>query len=156
MIITIAVARWPMMVFLLPARNEENSGDPWKKSFKWYWESYHGVQVNDDVAPFEWSCIRVEMPYKIVDNNVSFIRTFVITQHSIFVIYNLERCKRIESWKHWPIFSSFMDAIDSKNLLNFNMDTLSFHTVILVYKRCFCFWIKCQIFVCIDTGDPNT
>ena len=38
-----------------------------KKSFKYYWESYHGVQVND-VAPFEWSCIRVEMPCKIIGN----------------------------------------------------------------------------------------
>ena len=48
-----------------------------KKTFKYYWESYHGVHVNDDAASFEWSCIGVEMPYKIVDNNVSFIRTFV-------------------------------------------------------------------------------
>ena len=48
---------------------------------KYYWESYHGVQVNDDAAPFEWSCIRVEMPYKIVDKNVSFISTLL--EHSI-------------------------------------------------------------------------
>ena len=41
------------------------------------------MQVND-VAPFEWSCIRVEMPYKIIGNkipNVSFIRTLL--EHSI-------------------------------------------------------------------------
>ena len=35
-----------------------------KKSFKYYRESYHGVEVNDDVAPFEWSCILVEMLIK--------------------------------------------------------------------------------------------
>ena len=40
----------------------------------------------DDVAPFEWSCIRVEMPYKIIGNKdsntkVSFIRTLL--EHSI-------------------------------------------------------------------------
>ena len=28
LIIMIAVARWPMLVFDLPARHEENSGDP--------------------------------------------------------------------------------------------------------------------------------
>ena len=39
------------------------------------------MQVNDDAASFEWSCIRVEMPYKIVDKNVSFIRTLL--EHSI-------------------------------------------------------------------------
>jgi len=79
----IAVARWPMLVFDLPARNEENSGDPWKKSFKYYWESYHGVQVND-VAPFEWSCIRLEMPYKIIGNK-TLTRTVVRTllEHSV-------------------------------------------------------------------------
>ena len=38
-----------------------------KKTFKYYWESYNGVQVND-VAPFEWSCIQVEMAYKIIGN----------------------------------------------------------------------------------------
>ena len=55
----IAVARWPMIVFDLPARNEENSGDPGKISFKYYWESCSGVL-------FERSCIRVEMSYKII------------------------------------------------------------------------------------------
>ena len=39
------------------------------------------MQVNDNAASFEWSCIRVEMPHKIVDKNVSFIRTLL--EHSI-------------------------------------------------------------------------
>ena len=44
------------------------------------------MEVNDDVAPFEWSCVRVEMPYKIIgnkdsDTKVSFMRTLLV--HSI-------------------------------------------------------------------------
>ena len=42
--------------------------------------------MNDDVAPFEWSCSRVEISYKIIGNKdyntkVSFIRTLL--EHSI-------------------------------------------------------------------------
>ena len=48
-----------------------------KKSFKYYRESYHGVEVNDDVAPFEWSCIQVEMAYKIIGNK-TITRTFLL------------------------------------------------------------------------------
>ena len=131
----IAVARWPIMVFDLPFRNEENSGDPWKKCFKYYWESYNGVR-------FEWSCIRVEMLIKSLVIRLYhkrfFYKNFFRTQNSIFDTYSLEKWKRIESWKHCPIFSSFMDAIDSKNLLHFSMDTFSwqnsFAIVILVFK----------------------
>ena len=54
-----------------------------------------------------------------------FYKNFFRTQNSIFDIYSLERWKRIGSWKHWSIFSSFMDAVYSKNRLNFSMDTFS-------------------------------
>ena len=53
----IAVARWPMIVFDLPARNEENSGDPY--IFQILLGKLYGVL-------FERSCIRVEMSYKII------------------------------------------------------------------------------------------
>ena len=49
-----------------------------KKCFKYYWVSYHGVQVND-VAPFEWSCITVEMPNKI-SGNKTLSQTFLLQE----------------------------------------------------------------------------
>ena len=44
------------------------------------------MEVNDDVAPFEWSCVRVEMPYKIIGNKDSNAKIFFVTtflEHSI-------------------------------------------------------------------------
>ena len=48
-----------------------------KKYLEYDWESYHGVQVDDDVAPFEWSCIWVEMLYKVIGNR-TLTRTFLL------------------------------------------------------------------------------
>lgn len=68
-----------------------------------------------------------------------------------FVVHSSEWQRRIsiETWKDWPMPFSTLEATYSKNSQIFNMDSFSCQNscsvLSLVYKECYCFWIKCQV-----------
>ena len=55
--------------------------------------------------------------------------------------------EKVETWKHWPMFSS----LDALYLQNFNVDGFfwkkSFDGVFSFYKECYCFYNQLPSFV---------
>ena len=108
-----------------------------------------------------WKCL-IKSLVIIKDSNtkVSFIRTLL--EHSIQFLSSTTR-ENGKGLKGENIGQSFQ-VLWTRYILKIPKiltwtpfpKKKSFDIVILVYKRCCCFSIKCQICVSIDTGDPNT